>query len=390
METLLQNAMKKAVDENLVAGVSLLVEKDGKEICFLAEGMADREQQKPFTRETIFRLYSQSKPVTAVAAMILVERGELDLCQPVSEFLPGFKNQYVWQDGTRKIPLREVIVHDLLNMTSGLLYPDASCESGRQASAVFEEIDRRLYSDHPMTTLEVANALGSGVLDFEPGSSQKYGTSADILGAVVEVVSGMPFSEFVEKEITGPLGMKDTAFWVPAEKQERLAQTYESVLEESGRTLKLYTGDHLGIQNRMKQKPAFESGGAGLASTLDDYMRFAKMLRQGGELDGVRILKEQTVQFMINGELTDEQQENFNKAFTLGGHSYANLMRICKNPARAPFLARQGEYGWDGWLGPYFANFPEENMTILMGMQKKDAGTWSLTRKLRNILLSTL
>lgn len=390
MEILLQDAMKKAVDENLTAGVSLLLEKDGKELCFLAEGMADIENQKPIQRDTIFRLYSQTKPVTAAAAMILVERGLLDLCQPVSDFLPAFKHQSVWKNNACQVPSREILVHDLLNMTSGLVYPDESCESGRQTAKVFEEIEHRLYGEHPMTTIEVADMLGACVLDFDPGSSMRYGTSADILGAVIEIVSGIPFSEFIRKEITEPLEMNDTAFWVPIEKQNRLSQTYESVNEQNKNSLKRYDQNHLSIQNRMKKRPAFESGGAGLASTLDDYMRFARMLLSEGRADGIRILKKETVKYMVSAELTEEQQKNFEKSFLLGGHSYANLMRICKNPSRSPYLARKGEYGWDGWLGPYFANFPKENITLLMGMQKKDAGTWALTRKLRNIILSSI
>ena len=127
-----------------------------------------------------------------------------------------------------------------------------------------------------------------------------------------------------------------------------------------------------------------------MASTLDDYMRFASMLLEGGELNGVRILQKETVRFMTGGSLTEPQQKTFNMNHTLSGFSYANLLRICKDSSKAPFLAKEGEYGWDGWLGPYFENFPKERMTILIGMQKKDAGTWQLSRKLRNILVSRL
>ena len=138
----------------------------------------------------------------------------------------------------------------------------------------------------------------------------------------------------------------------------------------------------------MDMPPAFESGGAGLASTLDDYMRFARMLMQGGRLDGVRILKPATVRYLSGGELMEGQQKAFEQWIGLEGFSYGNLMRVCKNPDRAGLVAAEGEYGWDGWLGLYFANYPKEKLTILMGTQKKDAGTFALTRKLRNILLS--
>lgn len=386
----LTKVIKESIEKKQVAGVSLLIQKDGEEICFLAEGMADKEAEKLMERDTIFRLYSQTKPVCAVAAMILMERGELELSKNVSDFLPGFSNQMVWEDGKNRPVKREMQVQDLLRMTSGLYYPDDTCEAGRQAAKVFEKIDERLLGDNPMTTIEIANALGKCSLGFEPASSWNYSTSADVLGAVIEVVTGMTLGEFMEKEIFAPLGMKDTAFWVPEEKQERLAKTYEMVKDGEEAKLVLYQGNHLGIQNAMHRNPAFQSGGAGLASTLDDYMRFAKMLLNGGEYEGVRILSEETVKYLTQGELLDKQQNAFEEKWWLSGHTYANLMRVCQTPGKACMLTREGEYGWDGWLGMYFANFPKENMTILIGMQKKDSGTWELTRKLRNIILSNL
>lgn len=411
----IRNTMEKAVENCEVAGVNLLVEQDGQEICYCQAGMADRESNRPMSRDTIFRLYSQSKPVTAAAAMILMERGELDLCQPVSDFLPAFAKQfYVAEEnsigdaaaggktgketaevqdaetGGERPVLQPMRVFDLLRMTSGLVYPDDVTESGRQTARVFEEMDRRLHTEEAMTTREVADALAGCALAYEPGSSWRYGTSADVLGAVVEAVTGMRFGDFLEKELFGPLGMRDTAFWVPQEKQGRLAVTYETVRRQDGNLLIRYEGDNLAVCNSMDRPPAFESGGAGLASTLDDYMRFARMLMQGGILDGVRILKPATVRYMMGAELLAHQQRAFEKWIGLEGFSYGNLMRICKNPAQAAFLAGRGEYGWDGWLGVYFANFPEEKLTILMGTQKKDGGTFALTRKLRNLVLTEL
>lgn len=387
----LQQVMDQAVEESVVAGVNLLVEKDGKEVCYCEAGLADRENEKPMRRDTILRLYSQSKPVTAAAAMILMERGMLDLCQQVSEFLPAFAGQQVACETGSRMPKRPIMVADLLGMTSGLVYPGEETRAGREAGAVFEEACSRLYGDHPMTTQELINRLAGGLLEFDPGSSWQYGTSADVLGAVIEVVSGMKFSEFLKKEIFEPLGMKDTAFWVPADKQDRFARVYETVTKEDGtRTMIRYEGCNLAIRNDMAAEPGFESGGAGLVSTLDDYMRFARMLLGGGETDGVRILQPKTVKYMTGGQLMECQQKAFDNWVGLEGHSYANLMRICKNPAQAKILAGEGEYGWDGWLGAYFANFPRENMTILMGTQKRDSGTFALTRKLRNVILSSL
>lgn len=385
----LLSIMEKAVCDQDVAGMNLLVEKDGKEICYCEAGMADREENKPIRRDSIFRLYSQSKPVTAVAAMILMERGELDLGQPVSDILPAYANMTYVQNGEMKPCMNPPRVHDLMQMTSGLVYPDLSIAAGCETARVFEEADKRLYSENPMTTLEMANALAECPLLYEPGTSWKYGTSADVLGAVVETVSGMKFGEFLEKEVFVPLGMRDTGFWVPQEKQERLASVYETVVDGKGeKSLIRYGGNHLAIRYDMAKAPAFESGGAGLASTLDDYMKFARMLLNGGELNGVRILKPETVKYMTGGQLMPLQQESYDKWIGLSGYSYGSLMRICKNPGQACCIAKEGEYGWDGWLGCYFSNFPKEKMTILMGMQKKDGGTWKATRKLRNVILS--
>lgn len=388
-ENLLQ-IMERSIADSEVAGVNLLVEQNGKEICYCEAGMADREKNRPIARDTIYRLYSQTKPVTAAAAMILMERGLLDLGQPVSDFLPSFADMTVDCGRIKKCeqPMR---VHDLLRMTSGLVYPGNDTISGREAGRVFEEAIGRLLGENPMTTKEMADALAACPLAYEPGTAWQYGTSADVLGAVIEAVLGKKFGDFLREEIFEPLKMKDTAFWVPADKQDRLAAVYETVTKEDGsRDMVRYEGNHLAICNDMAKAPAFESGGAGLASTLDDYMRFARMLQREGELDGVRILRPETVRFMRSGQLMEHQQKVFEKWIGLDGFSYGNLMRVCKNQDQAVTMSRKGEYGWDGWLGLYFANFPAEQLTILMGTQKVNAGTFTLTRKLRNVVVSSL
>ena len=389
MKERLRKTIQEMVAHQEVAGISVWIEKGGQEVCFLTEGMADIQNKRPLRRDSMFRLYSMTKPVCAAAAMILLERGELDLFTPVSRFLPGFEHQQVWENGQLRPVKRQVMVQDLLQMTSGLSYPNQEDEAGRQTAAVFEEAEARLYGAAPMTTFELANAIGQCGLAFEPGTSWRYSASADVLGAVIEAASGMSLGNFLEQEMFAPLGMKDTAFWVPEEKQDRLARTYEWVKDGCG--LVEYTGDYLGIQNRMKRKPAFESGGAGLVSTLEDYMRFARMLRFGGQLDGVRILQERTVEYFTNGRLLALPQRAFERdRGDLGGHTYGNLMTVCKAPGQATMLARAGEYGWDGALGTYFSNFPEEDMTILVGMQKSDDRKWEMIRKLRNIIMSRI
>ncbi len=321
--------------------------------------------------------------------MLLMERGEVDLFQTAGEFLPAYRNLKVaGRDGSLSCAERPLTLYDLLGMTSGLVYPDEVTLSGKAAAAVYEEATARLYTDHEMTTRELADRLAEGPLAFVPGSSWQYGTSADVLGAVIETVTGKRFSEFLADEFFRPLGMEDTGFWVPPEKRNRLAEAYGTVTDEDGRAgFAHYTGDNLAVCNRMDHEPAYAAGGAGLVSTLEDYRKFARMLLNGGSFEGKRILKPGTVRFMTGGELTADQQRSFDNWVGLNGFSYCNLMRVCRNPARAGMQVRRGEYGWDGWLGMYFANFPEERMTILMGAQKKDSGTFSLTRKLRNLVL---
>ena len=386
----IQGVMEQAVKTSLVAGVNLLVEQDGRELIYAQAGNADREEGREMNRDTIFRLYSQTKPVTAAAAMILMDRGEIDLCQNVGEFLPAYRKLYVeTADGHMEQSMQPLRLYNLLNMTSGLSYPNDSTASGRASAKVYEEACVRLGTEREMSTRELAERMAEGPLAYEPGSSWQYGTSADVLGAVIEVVSGKSLAEFMEEEIFNPLGMEDTAFYVPEEKQGRLAKVYETVTGERGEgDLNLYSGDHLAINHSMDHLPAYMAGGAGLVSTLDDYMKFARMLLAGGNYGGKRILTSRTVQYLTGGQLQPRQQRSFCQWLRLVGYSYGNLMRVCKEPGQASGLTRKGEYGWDGWLGVYFANFPEENMTILMGTQKKDGGTFSLTRKLRNLILS--
>lgn len=391
LESQVLEVMQKAVDSSLVAGVNLLVEQGEKEILYCQAGLADRESEKPIQRDTIYRLYSQSKPVTATAAMILMERGEIDLCQTVGEILPSYRNMKVFQaDGKARPAEKPLLIHNLLGMTSGLSYPDAVTPSGKMVAVIYEEACNRLGTDNEMSTVELADRLAEVPLAYEPGTSWQYGTSADVLGAVVEKVSGKKLADFMADEIFKPLGMKDTAFWVPAEKQHRLAKVYETVCNDGAMDMIPYTGHNLAIYNSLDHEPAYAAGGAGLASTLDDYMKFARMLRNHGRYEGGQLLKPKTVEFMTGADLMPCQQVSFDNWIGLSGFSYGNLMRICKRPGQAGMIASEGEYGWDGWLGMYFANFPKEDLTILMGTQKRDSGTFSLTRKLRNLVLSSL
>ena len=298
------------------------------------------------------------------------------------------ENKLVEENGRLVPAVGEVTVKDLLGMTSGLMYNGNPGLTGAYVTELFRQVDERLLTDQAMTTAEIAGALGKGPLAFQPGSSWLYGTSADVLGAVVEAAAGMTFGEFLKKNIFEPLEMKDTGFFVPEEKRDRLAAAYR--LNAAGE-LERYTQNHLGIINAMDRQPAFESGGAGLVSTIDDYARFAQMLLNEGELDGRRILQPATVRFMTAGQLTQVQREAFGRNFAnMPGFSYGNLMRVMVDPGQSATLNHVGEYGWDGWLGCYFANDPAAGMTMLFMMQKTDAGLTSVVRRMRNLMISSL
>lgn len=383
----IKEAVADAIADGVTAGANLLILQDGEEVLYHEQGFADRENSVPIRRDTIFRLYSMTKPVTAAAAVQLMERGQLDFSQWVSDFLPGFAGLTVEKDGKILPSSVQMTVHHLLNMTSGLTYGDGVTISGKMVALLIEEAVQKLHTDEALTTVELANRLGRLPLAFEPDSSWQYGLSADVLGAVIECASGVRFGEYLKVNLFEPLEMKDTAFWVPEEKRHRLARTYETVGKGE---MRLYTGDNLAVSNDMDRPPAYEAGGAGLVSTIDDYAHFAQMLLNRGSYGSEQILSPRTADYLISGELTHAQQDVFRRWEGLEGFSYSHLMRVMRNPGQAAGLAGEGEYGWDGWLGCYFENFPNERVTMLLMQQKKDAGTIPLTRKIRNILLSDL
>ena len=380
----------QSIDSAETMGANILITRGEEELLYAQAGFADREKQKPIERNTIFRLYSMTKPITATAAMILLERGQLDLYQPLSDVIPAFAGQKVNREGQVYEPHRPILMNDLLSMTSGLVYPDEQTVSGTAMGEVFEDACARLEGNHPMSTQEMAERMAECPLAFSPGTSWQYGTSADVLGAVIERIVKKPLAQFMWKEIFEPLEMKDTGFFVPEEKRERLAVAYATVEQNGIPAMQRYEGNHLAILNRMDREAAFASGGAGLVSTLDDYLHFARMLQQGGIWKNRRILKEKTVAYMTHGSLSAVQQPAMGSWIGLEGYTYANFMRRCVAPELHRGICAKGEYGWDGWLGAYFANLPEQDITILMGTQKKDAGTYALTRKLRNLCLAEI
>ena len=348
-----ESILRELVDAGLIAGAGVGIWQHGEQVLSLSVGMADRERQRPVTPGTIYRLYSMTKPVTACAAMILLERGKLRRDTPVARYFPTF-------GGTG------VTVGHLLSMTSGLTYDGTDSETTRQTAALFAEAAQKLNTGRDLTTAQMAERLGRIPLLFRPGTHWQYSASADVLGAVLERVADMPFADFLRQELFDPLDMRDTAFYVPPEKQDRLAQVYEA---RNG-ALTPYLHSHLAIDHAMKAEPAFASGGAGLASTLRDYGRFAAMLLADGRLDGRQYLRPETVRaFTTTPGVSGSPQDMYRSFPHFRGYRYGNLLRMCVNPAEARLHCHKGEYGWDGWLGTDFVNDPATDTTFLLMVQ---------------------
>lgn len=383
------------IQQKRVAGANILIYQQGKEICYYQSGKADIENNLDFKRDTICRLYSMSKPVTAVAAMILIERGILDFAEEVGRYIPEFYNlQICTEPGRSGKPhktARVLTIQDLLNMSSGYTYGaywDGAPLGEHLTSDLIAELNKDVEGPNTISTLDVAKKLAAIPVNFEPGTDYQYGLSADILGAVIEVASGMRFSDFLKKEIFEPLGMVDTDFWVPPEKQNRLAFSYEEV---PGKEMKKLDWPNLGVQAFAKQRPQFESGGAGLCSTVDDYMKFTEMLTNGGILNGKRILQEKTVQYLAGARLRPDVQKHFDEKMPhLPGYTYCNLLRVAMEPGRCNVITEKGEFGWDGWLGPYMSVDLKNHLAIVMMMQKVNSGTWDMTRKIKNVIYTSL
>ena len=380
-----ENLIKREIDNGNIVGASMLVIHKNREIYHNTFGYADKENKVLMKRDTIFRMFSMTKPITAVATMILAERGEIDLLDPVSKYFQEYKNQLVYNDNNDLEPAkREITISDLLNMTSGIPYPDDT-KSGKELGDMLRGFIKKREMGESVTTQDYVRAIGKIPLLFQPGEKWSYGFSADILGGIIEIVSNKKFSEFLRDEIFLPLGMKDTGFFVPKEKRDRFAAIYR--FDENEKFLKPFKESFLG--EYYGEDVAFESGGAGLVSTLDDYSKFAMMMINKGKYNGVRILGRKTIEFMIKDKLTDKQKVDFTWD-SIKGYGYGCLMRILINQGEAGTNASLGEFGWDGWTGNYIIMDPKEELIFMYFIQRCDSGVTPVVRKLRMAIYAAI
>ena len=382
-EKKLNGVLDRFVSDKGEAGAAAVVMKDGECVYSGSAGFADIESGRPFTVDTVCRAFSCSKVITATAVMQLMERGLILLDNKLEWYFPEFADACLIRDGRRVPAARAVTLRDLLNMTSGIAYPGDGREGGEEMSALWGEFDRSCREGGSLTASDFARRAGKCALVFEPGAEWSYGSSADILGGVIEAVTGMGFADYLRENIFDPLGMTDTGFCCPPEKRSRLATVYEGWGEDR----KLLEWVNLCISDFDKE-PAFQSGGAGVFTTAADLAKLGAAL-SNGEYRGVRVLGRKTIDFMRQNALTDEQRKTFNWD-SCRGFGYGNLVRVLEDQNKAGLLATKGSFGWDGWTGTFILNDPEERLSTVVFLQRAHAGTTDLARSVVNAVYSQL
>jgi CubicO group peptidase (beta-lactamase class C family) len=378
--------VQKEVDDKRIAGVVTLVMRHGQVAWFKAQGMQDREAGKPMRPDAIFRICSMSKPITSAAVMMLYEEGNFLLEDPISKYLPEFKNPKVLVKPTNggqsyTIPAtREITIRDLLRHTSGItygwnadlgpLYKEANVASG--------------VLPYDGTIADSVERLAQQPLLFNPGERWEYGLSVDVLGRLVEVISGKPLDEFLRTRIFEPLGMKDTYFFPPDNKLDRLAAAYTYY---DGKGLHrfpdtpiidgafLYSADY-----PYRGPKKLFSGGAGLNSTAADYARFCEMILEGGKLGNARILSRKSVELMTHDQLGKiAPDEGFGLGFGIDG-------------VKAPLaeLGTPGEYNWGGFFYTGFSIDPKEELIVIFMAQLHPTGDLNLDREVHALAYQAL
>ncbi len=351
--------IKKEIEKGQYPGAVMLVARHGKVVYFDSVGQLDPAGGKPMTKDAIFRMYSMTKPYTSVAIMMLMEEGKLRVSDPVSKFIPAFANLQVsvpvtdpYTGATKYINVpteREVTIQDLLRHTSGFVYGQYTSNPKVKELYAKEGVD---WKD--LTGAEQIERLAKVPLAHQPGSTFEYGLSIDVLGRVVEAVSGKTLSEFLQERVFGPLGMKDSAFIVSPDKAGRLAQPFATdPATKTPITL---------LDVTVAQKN--DAGGAGSVGTAADYARFLQMMINGGQLDGVRLLSPSTVRYMTADHLGPDIK--FSGITTLPpGTGFGLGFAVRKETGRFEVSGNEGEYYWAGAAGTGFYVDPKDDMFVV-------------------------
>ncbi|MGA0145156.1 MAG: serine hydrolase domain-containing protein [Ilumatobacteraceae bacterium] len=381
----------KYIDKGLLTGYQLVIARDGKVAFTTSQGLADREANRPVADDTIWRIFSMTKPITSVAAMILWEEGRFELRDPVAKFIPEFAETKVWRGGTWVKPLLEPMsermeMWHLFTHTAGLTY-------GFMYQHPVDELYRKAGMEwgfpRDLDLAGFCTLLARQPLLFQPGAEWNYSVSLDVLGRVVEVISGQRLGDFMRKRIFEPLGMSDTAFWCSEDRAERMSALYTA----APGTLAATRAD--AADRGVYHQPNLDGGGGGLVSTTGDYVRFAEMLRNRGELDGRRILSSRTVEYMAsnhlpgNVDLTAFGRPLFAET-SYDGVGFGLGMSVTLDPVAAKVPGSVGDFGWGGAASTWFMVDPVEDLTLTFMTQLMPSSTHPLRSQLKQMVHQAL
>jgi CubicO group peptidase (beta-lactamase class C family) len=351
----LSDAFKREVDKGTLPGATVMVARKGQIGWFDAIGRQSPADSRPMAHDTIFRIFSMTKPIVSVGIMMLVEEGQLLLADPVAKFIPEFARQKVGVENNGRLELVDVIrpmtVQDLLRHTSGITYDHTG---NRMVQQLYRQSQLR---NRKITNAEHAVMVAGLPLICQPGAEWNYSRSTDILGRIIEVVSGRTLGAFLTERILAPLQMAETAFFTGAENASRLAEAFPT---------DPWSGEKVQLFNMLEQ-PAMESGGGGLVSTTMDYARFAQMLLSGGTLDGNRIIGRKTLELMASNHLNP--QVKIEGSLMPPGHGFGLGFAVRTEPGIAPFAGSVGQFFWSGMAGTFFWIDPKEDLFAVFMMQ---------------------
>jgi CubicO group peptidase (beta-lactamase class C family) len=391
LQRITEHLDKNYIQPGKVAGCQTLVARHGHVAYFSSMGMADRERAKPMADDTIFRIYSMSKPITSVALMQLYERGLFQLNDAVSRVIPEWKDQRVYVSGegenmVTEAPRRPLTFRHILSHSGGLSYGGTNHPVDQVYRAV--GVGRGQGRADGETLRTFVEKLAQVPLHYHPGERWLYSYSTDVCGYLVEALSDMPFDEYLQRNIFDPLGMTDTSFFVTPDKLPRFAANYQ---RRSDKTLQLIDDPQ---SSAYMAKPSFLSGGGGLTSTTADYLRFCEMLRRGGEMDGARILGPRTIRLMTRnhlsggGDLTQMAQGGFSETANEGvgfGLGFAMTLSEVETGALG-----EGDYYWGGAASTIFWVDPKEDLEVIFMTQLMPSATFNFRGQLKNIVYSAI
>lgn len=377
------------VDDGRLAGWQVAVMRGGQLAHHSTYGKRDLETGADWSSDTVARMYSMSKPITSVAAMILHEEGRFQLKDPVSKFIPSFADTPVYRSGSFQAPLTEpqtepMRIWHLLTHTSGLTY---GFHNSHATDAMYRNDGFEWGIPAGLDLAASCERWAALPLVFQPGSEWNYGVSTDVLGRVVEVISGQPLDVFLQERIFEPLGMTETAFWVPQDKQDRFAELYYRN-PATGKAAKMPS-------SKLEEKPEMLGGGGGLCGTAADYLRFTQMLMNRGELDGSRILGSRTVDYMTSNHLPgDADLEQYGRPLfaetTFDGVGFGLGFSVVLDPAANRVPGSVGSYSWGGAASTIFWNDPAEEITAMFLTQLLPSSTYPIRPQLQQLVYQAL